>query len=254
MRTPPKDAARRPEGRRGDRSERVVPFGSRGRGPLTVALVASAGIHVFLAAVVAFPHPEPAPHGGEGPIRHVELPPRVRVPPPPHAVGRPPAPEAREVDVDEPVGTAATPVPAPPSGPTPRPPEVSAASPFEWSSVARADVPPLMEAPDQLRERLRRRYPDRLQELRRGGVVELRFFIDARGEVDAVEVVESSGHRRLDDAAARITEEASFLPAMVRDRPVGVRVSQRICFVFVEAAEERPTPEECEQRVALEGS
>lgn len=235
-------------GRSGDDGRR------RGRLALRVGLAASVAFHAMLVAVVSVPGPEPGA-GSSAPtvLREVELPPKVRVPPPPAPIRRPPAPQARRVDVRQPAGAADTPVPTPPSGPAPRPPEVSAVSPVDRPSLADTDVPPVMEAPDELRERLRRRYPDRLRDLGRGGVVELQFYVDETGEVKRVEVAESSGHPPLDRTAADITEEVSFLPALIRDRPVGIWVNQRICFVFVEEREDRPTPEECEQRVALGG-
>lgn len=220
-----------------------------------VAVAASVVIHVLLMALVSFPGPGAVDASRDsGVLRQVELPPRVRVPSSPEPIERPPAPEARPVDVDEtPVEAGGTPVPTPAPGPTPDPPEISPAGPGDRPSIARADIPPLMEAPDQLRERLRRSYPDRLQRLRRGGVVELEFFIDRKGDVDRVDVTESSGHSDLDRAAVDITGEVTFLPAMIRDRPVGIWVRQRICFIIVDEREEKPTPEECERRVAVSG-
>lgn len=237
-----------PSGKDADRSR------APGRRTLAAGLSASVAVHAVLVALVSFPRPE-AREASPGPeaFRHVDLPPRVRVPPSPAPIPRPPAPKAREVDVDEPVRAAARPVPAPPAGPAPRPPSVSPVSFDDRPSLADADVPPLMEAPDELRERLRRGYPERLRRLERGGVVELRFFIDESGDVEQVDVRESSGYPRLDRTAVEMTREATFLPALIRDRPVGVWVRQRICFVFVEERDEKPSPEECERRVALRG-
>lgn len=235
----PRDADTRATERRG------------GRTALAAGLV-SLLIHAALALGVYLPRPdEPAASGGSEQIRVVEIPPRLEVPSAPPPVRRPPAPEPKAVTVDAPVSAAATPVPEPPADPAPRPPEVTAVTPDARPTLARADVPPVMEAPDELRDRLRRRYPDDLRELRRGGVVELRFFVARDGDVGEVEVTESSGHGRLDRAAARITREVNFLPGLVRDRAVGLWVSQRICFVVVDDPDDVPSPEECEQRVAV---
>lgn len=225
-----------------------------GRRALLAGLTASVAVHAALVAVVSFPGPE-ARDAGDGPdaIRHVELPPRVDVPAAPEAVPRPPEPRPRDVEVEESLARSREPVPAPSSGVAPEPPDVPTVPADERPALAEADVPPIMEAPDELRDRLRRRYPDRLRDLERGGVVELQFFVDAAGDVARVEVKESSGHRRLDRTAREITEEVTFLPAMIRDRTVGLWVRQRICFVFVDDPEERPTPEECERRVTVAG-
>lgn len=212
----------------------------------------SVAVHALVIALVAFPGPEPrAAAARSEPFRHVQLPPRVEVPPGPDPVPRPPAPEARRVEVEEPLRSAGTPVPAPPPGPAPRPPDVAAVAPDDRPALAEADIPPVMEAPEELRDRLRRRYPDRLRDLERGGVVELQFFVGTGGDVERVEVSESSGHRRLDRTARRITAEVTFLPAMIRDRPVGLWVRQRICFVFVDDPDDPPSPEECERRVKV---
>lgn len=258
----PEDAGRR-QGRRdpstddagpADAGPAASPRGGRppARRTFLAGLLASAAVHGVLAAVVSFPGPE----GGDAAdrtevFRHVELPPRVDVPAAPEAVPRPPEPRPRDVDVEESPARSGTPVPAPPPGAAPHPPDVPAVPADERPALAEADVPPVMEAPEELRERLRRRYPDRLRDLERGGVVELEFFVDERGDVARVEVKESSGHRRLDRTAREITEEVTFLPAMVRDRAVGLWVRQRICFVFVEDPGDRPTPEECERRVSV---
>jgi TonB family protein len=86
-----------------------------------------------------------------------------------------------------------------------------------------------------------------------GGVVVLEFFVSPRGDVSRVEVAESSGHGVLDRVAERMASEMRFLPALNRDRAVGVWVSQRICFVTVDDRRENPSPAECEHLVTLGG-
>lgn len=237
---------------------REGPSADAGFGRPDALALAAGGIslaaHVLLVVLVAFPAPDRRTRPvEEAAIRHVELPPRVEVPDRPEGVARPPAPEVRRVDVEGPLRGAPSPTAAPPPGPAPTPPEVSAVPPDERPALAEADIPPIMEAPEQLRERLRHQYPDELREIRRGGVVELEFFVGAEGDVQRVEVRESSGHPPLDRTARRITGEVTFLPAMIRDRPVGLWVRQRICFVFVDDPDEQPTPEECERRVRVGG-
>lgn len=243
---------------RGARSRRRRPTSRHGaasgrRGALRAGLLASAILHAVLAEAVAFPRPEATPRAArpDYSFHVVELPARIEVPEAPAPVRAPLPPEAAGVEVSEPATRGAgVDVPAP-REPTPRPPEVRAVSLEDRPGIAQADVPPLLEAPEELRRRLRRHYPRRLERLRIGGVVELRLYVDQRGSVSRVEVSESSGHDRLDRAAAELAGEMTFLPALVRDRTVGIWVAQRICFAFVERHEEDPSMEECERSVTL---
>lgn len=223
------------------------------RGALKAGLLASAILHAVLGEAVAFPRADAAPRlaSADEAFRMVRLPPRLQVPEAPEPVSAPLPPQATGVDVSEPATPGAGVAVPEPREPTPRPPEVRPASLEDRPGVARADVPPLLEAPDELRRRLRRHYPTRLERLRIGGVVELRLYVDRRGTVSRVEVSESSGHGRLDRAAAELAGEMTFLPALVRDRTVGIWVAQRICFAFVGRHEADPTMEECERSVAL---
>jgi len=58
------------------------------------------------------------------------------------------------------------------------------------------------------------------------------------GSVGKIEVVESSGHQRLDQAAVRALRRATFIPARQGGRPVAAR--QRIAFVFRLEGSETP--------------
>lgn len=242
----------------GTRSRRGRPPSRRGaasgrRRALQAGLLASAILHAVLGEAVAFPRPDVAPRAAppEYSFRAVELPARVEVPEAPEPVSAPLPPEAAGVEVSEPATPGALEGVPEPREPTPRPPEVRPVSLEDRPGVAQADVPPLLEAPDELRRRLRRHYPSRLERLRIGGVVELRLYVDRRGTVSRVKISESSGHGRLDRAAAELAGEMTFLPALVRDRTVGIWVAQRICFAFVEPHGAEPTMEECERSVTL---
>ena len=217
-------------------------------------LLLSVVVHGALLAIVAVPRSDLRWGGGaEWEILEVEAPPRVEVPPPPETVSRPSPPEVTDVEVVEPGGASAEPVAAPPPGARPEPPRVTTASPDQRSALAPPDVAPSLESPEHFRRRLERSYPRLLRDRGVGGVVRLQFFVDPRGEVSRVQVAESSGHASLDRVATRMAGEMRFLPALNRDRAVGVWVSQRICFMTVDRRGDRPSAAECEHQVALGG-
>jgi TonB family protein len=62
-------------------------------------------------------------------------------------------------------------------------------------------------------------YPKRSKELNETGAVVLRFMVDLEGLPSAIEVVASSGYRRLDQAAKSVIETCKFRPAMVNGQP-----------------------------------
>lgn len=223
------------------------------RAALGIGLFASALVHAALVAFVVFPRPETwIASDADWRLRQVEMPPEVEIPPPPETFPRPAEPELTVVEVTE--------LPSPADGapepsvetPVPEPPRVSAAL-DDRPAVAPPEVAPSLEAPEHFRRRLKARYPRMLRDRGVGGVVRLVFFVDPAGEVTRVEVAGSSGHRVLDRVASQLAAEMQFLPALNRDRAVGVWVSQRICFMTVERPDENPSLEECEQRVTLGG-
>lgn len=226
---------------------------TRAREPVFgIGLAASALLHAALFAAVAFPRPElPVRPAGSWELHHVSLPPSVDVPEAPAPVERPDPPVAGAVEVQGAAALAGDPERAAAAAPVPEPPRVAPTSVAGRPALVPHDVAPLLEGRDRFRRRLARAYPDRLR--RRGveGVVELRFFVDARGDVSGVRVERSSGHPDLDRAARRMADRLEFLPALNRDRAVGVWVSQRICFLMVERGEEEPTPADCRRRVAV---
>lgn len=225
----------------------------RGRTLLLAGLGLSVALHAVLLVVVVFPSPELRPGGEAWAFREVRLPPKVEVPEPPEPVRTPPSPAISEVEVEEPVladGAAGAP-PAP--SPAPEPPRIDAPSPSERPALAPRDLPPLPEASDRFRRRLRRSYREILEERAVGGRVEVRYFVDPRGEVSRVEVTDSSGHPRLDRLARELVGETRYQPAVTRDRAVGVWVSQPICFVALERPGEKLAGDDCERGVALGG-
>jgi TonB family protein len=77
---------------------------------------------------------------------------------------------------------------------------------------------------------LEREYPPLLRNAGIGGSVHVWLFIDATGQVQRLQVKESSGHKALDDAALRVAGTMAFTPALNRERPVPVWIALPITF------------------------
>ena len=135
-------------------------------------------------------------------------------PPPTPPVRRPLAPEPRLITA------APTPAPAPfvasppPEAVPPAPAPVAVAAPV--ASVASPPAPApsrnLSASSVQYLEPLRVEYPRLSKRLGETGVVTLRVFIDEAGRVRDAEVIRTSGHPRLDDAAMAAVQKARFKP------------------------------------------
>lgn len=216
---------------------------------LAAGLLLSGLVHGVLLVLVTFPRPQTvAASYGTWSFRQVRLPPRVEVPPSPEPVPRPLPPKAGAVgDVEAPPDVEASAQPREALR-VPEPPRIRPASGDERSALAPPEVAPMLEGRERFRRRLGRYYPVELAERGVGGVVELRFHVDGEGHVSRIRVAASSGHEALDRAARRIAGEMEFLPALSRNRSVGVWVTQRICFATVESQSEDTTFEECRRR------
>lgn len=151
--------------------------------------------------------PEPPPPVPDAPPEAPrDLPPP---PPSPEAVGLP-------EPVEEPPRMPAAPVA--PARETPRT-EPSEPEPARESAAA-APRQAKVDAPPRPKASIRPDYP-RLARLRgEQGDVVLEIRVDARGAVDRVEVVSSSGFADLDAAAERAARAARFTPAKADGRPV----------------------------------
>jgi protein TonB len=62
------------------------------------------------------------------------------------------------------------------------------------------------------------------------GRVVLRVDVSATGSVDLIEIAESSGHRRLDEAALAAVAQWRFEPARIGDAPIATTVNVPITF------------------------
>lgn len=155
---------------------------------------------------------------------------------------QPPAPVAREIPVTPPAPVAPAPVqhstapthetrPAPPPAvppvahapaPAPAAVPVQAAAPAERGPVTVSGVDYLVPPkPD---------YPLASKRLGEQGKVTLRLLIDEKGRAERIEVQQSSGFPRLDEAARAAVQRAAFKPHLEDGHPVPVYVTVPISF------------------------
>ena len=115
-------------------------------------------------------------------------------------------------------------------------------------------VRPDIKNRDEVMAALERAYPPLLEDAGIGGTVRMLFFIDEEGQVQRVQVNESSGHKALDEAAVQVANIIEFTPALNRDQRRPVWISLPIEFMTsdrheAERAERRPEVERTEEWV-----
>lgn len=204
---------------------------------LAVGLVLSLAGH--LLAVEFFPTLEaPELSGVVGEFRAVEVrPTHVEVPPPPDPVPEPEVPRVQERRVEATSDAVAPPaldaLPGVDELPPPPPPAEDA---WDRPSYIRHQVAPQPDREENQRERLDRHYPPNLERAGVEGIVDLWIYVDRSGDVTRSRVISSSGHARMDTAALEVARDRKYLPALNRDKPIGVWVTQRVCFVQMSRA------------------
>ncbi|MDT8435919.1 MAG: energy transducer TonB [Gemmatimonadota bacterium] len=160
-------------------------------------------------------------------IVSIDLPPEVKIPPPPEQIARPATPRvSADVNMDEDVTIAPTTFEDNPVENLPPPPE--GARPSDVPSYIPRDVEPRMKNGAEISRVLQRLYPPMLREAGITGEVTLWVFVDENGRAAKSQVQKSSGYPAFDNAAQQVVEQMRFSPAMNRDKPVGVWVAQRI--------------------------
>ncbi len=127
------------------------------------------------------------------------------------------APQAETVPPEEP------PVPEPPV-PVPQPPEPETRPEKPAPNQARIDAPP------RPLKTIRPDYPEGARKRGEEGDVTLELSINAKGRVDSVAVVASSGFPELDAAAVRAAGKAHFTPA--RFGRVAIPSAARLTITF----------------------
>lgn len=110
------------------------------------------------------------------------------------------------------------------------PPPPAGGSASDRPSFLPYDKPPTLANRGEVMNRLQRYYPRNLWDAGIGGRVELWLHIDEQGEVAGYQIKTSSGNPRFDDAAKRVAESMRFTPALNRDQPTPVWVSQWFTF------------------------
>lgn len=168
------------------------------------------------------PRPEEIPPPQLPPVD--ELPP---VPPEPDALKLPEPPPEAPPKMESPQ----PPQPEPPPEPQPKEERKS-----ETRAQEQPPAPPSapkqgrVDAPPSPKRTIKPDYP-RLSRLRgEEGDVVLKMWVNAKGRVDEVEVVGSSGFEELDAAAVRAVRMAKFTPAKQGGRPVASAASILITF------------------------
>lgn len=154
--------------------------------------------------------------------------PPVEIPPPPRpkpvvkpVIKRPDPPPvaAAPVEAPSPVEVAPPPPAPPPPAPAPMvavaPPVIEVTAPIFTADYLENPPPP---------------YPGMSRRLGEQGRVVLRVLVNAGGSADEVQVRESSGHARLDNAARTTVRDWRFVPAKRGDTPVPAWVLIPISF------------------------
>jgi len=159
----------------------------------------------------------------------VELPPEVRIPPPPEQIARPATPRVAAVEVSEDLTIAPTTFEENSVENLGPPPDVIA-SEDDRPDFIPYTVAPRLQNKEQVLARLREVYPRPLQSAGIGGTVLLWIYVDENGEVRDARIAESSGYKGLDTAAQTVAAAMHFSPAMNRDRVTAVWLSQPIFF------------------------
>jgi protein TonB len=157
----------------------------------------AAPLFVDLLAPPAPPKVTPPPPDAPKPLPRREPPPIIAAAPTPSP--QPPAFVAAPVPEPQPVMAAPEPAPAPPAPPPPPPP--APPEPKTIPSTAVRYITP----PEPV-------YPEQSRRQREAGRVVLRVEIGTDGRARQVLVSRSSGHARLDEAAASSLRAARFAP------------------------------------------
>jgi TonB family protein len=165
-------------------------------------------------------------------LEAITLPPEVRIPPPPEAIQRPAMPVVGAATIDEEITIAETTLESNQQLNLPAPP-TKADETGDLSDAPRLtpfDVKPRVLNQAAVVQSVERNYPSMLRDAGIGGTVEVWFFLDVDGTILKTQLKQSSGRAGLDEAALQTADIVKFSPAMNRDRPVQVWVSQSITF------------------------
>jgi len=194
---------------------------------MTMGVVAAVVAHFALFALFPTLNADDIDFTGDE-IETIELPPEVKIPPPPEQIARPATPRVAAAALDEDITIARTDFESNPIENLPPPP--AGARPSDVPSYIPRDVEPRRTNDREIIRILEQRYPSMLREAGISGTVTLYLYVNERGEPEKSQVQKSSGYAQFDAAAAMVAERIEFSPAMNRDKPVGVWILQLIEF------------------------
>ena len=202
-------------------------FKSGSQRRIALGLIAAVTVHVAIFEL--FPRMQVDNlAAADAALETIELPPEVRIPPPPQEISRPATPRVAAVDLDEDVTIAQTTFESNPVENLPPPPETS--SPDERPSFIPYTVAPVLQNKGEVLSFLERVYPSTLRQAGIGGAVVLWLYIDEQGQVQRTVVAETSGYDQLDAAAQQVASKMQWKPAMNRDKKTAVWLAQAIDF------------------------
>lgn len=165
-------------------------------------------------------------------VKTIELPPEVKIPPPPEAIARPAVPVAAPTgDIDQDITIAPTTFQQNPVSELPPPPtEEGQRELSETPTFTPYTVKPSIKNRSEVAQALQKEYPQLLRDAGIGGTVLVWFFIDTHGKVENTQIKQSSGHEALDNAALKVADVFQFTPALNRDKKVPVWIALPIIF------------------------
>ncbi len=163
-------------------------------------------------------------------VETINLPPEVKIPPPPKAIARPATPVIASTKISQDVTIAKTTFEQNKVSNLPPPPKDQKTDLGKQPVFTPYTVRPQILNKDEVIKSMERNYPPLLRDAGIGGTVVVYFFIDAKGTVQNTKITKSSGHPQLDSAALKVANVYKFSPALNRDKKVPVWVQFPITF------------------------
>lgn len=194
---------------------------------MALGIVAAASLHAALFVFFPTLTAEDIDFTGDE-IEMVELPPEVRIPPPPEELARPATPRVAVAALDEDITIARTDFESNPIENLPPPP--AGARPSDVPSYIPRDIEPRLKNERELVRLAGKGFPRVLRDAGVSGKVGVFFFVSEEGDVTKAVVQNSSGYARLDALALQVAKAGKFEPAMNRDVPVGVWIIMPLSF------------------------
>jgi TonB family protein len=194
---------------------------------LGLALLASVGIHAAIFSWSPNFHSDSMATSSRA-LQTIRLPPDVKIPPPPQSIARPATPKVAATDVSPELTIAPTTLEANPASALPPPPPAVGGNPADRPTFIPFDVPPRLLNKGEIERLLVKLYPASLRDVGIGGAVVVWAYVDVQGKVLKTFIKDSSGYPNMDAAAAQVVQQMQFKPAINRDQPIAVWISQKV--------------------------